>query len=47
VARSVTPFLMFEGSAETAMNFYVSLSPNSAVKRVERYGPGAAGPHLH
>ena len=25
MARSVTPFLMFEGTAEEAMNFYVVL----------------------
>jgi predicted 3-demethylubiquinone-9 3-methyltransferase (glyoxalase superfamily) len=37
---------MFDGCAEEAMNFYVSLFPNSAVGRVERYGakgPGAEG----
>jgi predicted 3-demethylubiquinone-9 3-methyltransferase (glyoxalase superfamily) len=43
VARSVKPFLMFEGSAESAMTFYVSLFPGSAVGRVERYGPGEMG----
>jgi predicted 3-demethylubiquinone-9 3-methyltransferase (glyoxalase superfamily) len=35
---------MFEGAAEEAMNFYVSLLPGSAVKQVERYGPGEHGP---
>jgi predicted 3-demethylubiquinone-9 3-methyltransferase (glyoxalase superfamily) len=34
---------MFEGSAEKAMQFYVTLFPNSEVKRVERYGPGEMG----
>lgn len=43
MARSVTPFLMFEGSAEEAMNFYVTLFGNSEVKRIERYGPGEPG----
>jgi predicted 3-demethylubiquinone-9 3-methyltransferase (glyoxalase superfamily) len=43
VANSVTPFLMFEGSAEAAMNFYVSLFPGSTVDCVERYGPGEPG----
>ena len=31
VAKSLTPFLMFEGSAEAAMNFYVSLFARSAI----------------
>jgi predicted 3-demethylubiquinone-9 3-methyltransferase (glyoxalase superfamily) len=34
---------MFEGSAEAAMNFYVSLFRGSKVKRIERYGPGEPG----
>jgi predicted 3-demethylubiquinone-9 3-methyltransferase (glyoxalase superfamily) len=34
---------MFEGTAEAAMNFYVSLFPGSEVKRIERYGPGEMG----
>lgn len=40
----VHPFLMFEGKAEEAMNFYVSLFPLSAVTGVVRYGPGGAAP---
>jgi predicted 3-demethylubiquinone-9 3-methyltransferase (glyoxalase superfamily) len=40
----VNPFLMFEGKAEEAMNFYVSLFPASEVTEVVRYGPGQAGP---
>ena len=43
VAASVTPFLMFEGSAEEAMLFYVSLFRNSEVMSVDRYGPGEPG----
>lgn len=43
MAHKVTPFLMFEGSAEEAMRFYVSLFPRSEVKEVERYGPGEPG----
>jgi predicted 3-demethylubiquinone-9 3-methyltransferase (glyoxalase superfamily) len=42
MASSVTPFLMFEGAAETAMNFYVTLFQGS-VKRIQRYGPGEPG----
>lgn len=43
---SVTPFLMFEGSAESAMNFCVTLFRDSRIERLERYEagqPGAAG----
>jgi predicted 3-demethylubiquinone-9 3-methyltransferase (glyoxalase superfamily) len=39
----VTPFLMFDGKAEEAMNFYVSLFPDSRVISISRYGPGASG----
>lgn len=39
----VTPFLMFEGKAEEAMNLYVSLFPDSRVSSISRYGPGEAG----
>jgi predicted 3-demethylubiquinone-9 3-methyltransferase (glyoxalase superfamily) len=35
---------MFEGSAEEAMNFYVSLFTGSEIQSVNRYGPGEAGP---
>ena len=40
---NVQPFLMFEGKAEEAMNFYVSLFPNAKVVNNERYGPNRAG----
>jgi predicted 3-demethylubiquinone-9 3-methyltransferase (glyoxalase superfamily) len=43
MARTVTPFLMFDGVAEEAMNFYVSLFKGSEVSNVERYGPGEQG----
>jgi predicted 3-demethylubiquinone-9 3-methyltransferase (glyoxalase superfamily) len=39
----VTPFLMFEGKAEEAMQFYVSLLADSRIDRILRYGPGEAG----
>ena len=39
----VTTFLMFEGRAEEAMNFYVSLIPNSKILSITRYGPNEAG----
>jgi predicted 3-demethylubiquinone-9 3-methyltransferase (glyoxalase superfamily) len=46
MAKTVTPFLMFEGVAEEAMKFYISLFKNSEIDHVERYGlnePGAEG----
>jgi predicted 3-demethylubiquinone-9 3-methyltransferase (glyoxalase superfamily) len=39
----ITPFLMFEGQAEAALDFYVGLIPGAAIKRLERYGPGEPG----
>ena len=44
MARAIATFLMFEGVAEEAMNFYVSLFKGSAVRCIERYGPGEQGP---
>ena len=41
--RKVTTFLMFEGTAEEAMKFYVSLFAGSAIEQVERYGRGEPG----
>jgi len=43
MARDVTTFLMFEGRAEQAMNFYVSLFPGSRITSLRRYGPGEVG----
>jgi predicted 3-demethylubiquinone-9 3-methyltransferase (glyoxalase superfamily) len=40
----ITPFLMFDGQAEAALDFYVGLIPGAAVKRLERYGPREPGP---
>lgn len=39
----VTPFLMFEGRAEEAMSFYVSLFDDSKVESIARYGPEGPG----
>jgi predicted 3-demethylubiquinone-9 3-methyltransferase (glyoxalase superfamily) len=43
VNQQVRPFLMFEGRAEEAMNFYVSLLPGGEIIDLVRYGPGQAG----
>ncbi|OWK43335.1 VOC family protein [Fimbriiglobus ruber] len=41
--HSVTTFLMFEGTAEAAMNLYVSLFNGSVIGQIERFGPGEQG----
>ena len=41
---NVHPFLMFEGRAEEAMRFYISLIPGSEILEMVRYGPGQPGP---
>jgi predicted 3-demethylubiquinone-9 3-methyltransferase (glyoxalase superfamily) len=43
MARKVSTHLMFDGVAEEAMNFYVSLFGGSKIVNVERYGPGEQG----
>jgi len=43
MAKSVTPFLMFEGVAEEAAKLYISLFRDSSIQRIERYGPGESG----
>jgi len=43
LSDQVVPFLMFEGQAEEAMRFYVSLFPEARVLEIARYGKGAAG----
>ena len=42
--QKITPFLWFDGKAEEAMNFYVSVFPNSRVLSVSRYGEAGPGP---
>jgi predicted 3-demethylubiquinone-9 3-methyltransferase (glyoxalase superfamily) len=39
----VTTLLMFEGTAEAAMQLYVALFPGSTIVSVEKYGPGGPG----
>lgn len=36
--KGITPFLWFDGKAEEAMNFYVSIFKNSKVLNVSRFG---------
>ena len=42
--QKITPFLWFDGNAEEAMNFYVSIFKNSKVGRIRRYGDAGPGP---
>ncbi|GGA22260.1 VOC family protein [Dyella nitratireducens] len=43
MAHTITPFLMFEGAAEEAMQFYVSLFDDSRIVSVERWGAHDVG----
>jgi predicted 3-demethylubiquinone-9 3-methyltransferase (glyoxalase superfamily) len=43
MAKNISPFLMFEGAAEAAMNFYVSLFPGSSIQSIARFGPEGPG----
>ncbi len=43
MSPKVTPFLMFEGKAEEAMTFYVSLFDDARVVSVERWQAGEPG----
>lgn len=41
---TITPFLMFEGTAKEAMDFYISLFADARIQSISLYGPGEAGP---
>jgi predicted 3-demethylubiquinone-9 3-methyltransferase (glyoxalase superfamily) len=43
MSDNVLPYLMFQGQAEEAMRFYVSLFPDARVLEIARYGKGAPG----
>jgi predicted 3-demethylubiquinone-9 3-methyltransferase (glyoxalase superfamily) len=42
--QKITPFLWFDGTAEEAMNFYISIFKNSKIVSVARYGEAGPGP---
>jgi predicted 3-demethylubiquinone-9 3-methyltransferase (glyoxalase superfamily) len=42
--QKITPFLWFDGNAEEAANFYISIFKNSKMGKISRYGD--AGPGL-
>jgi predicted 3-demethylubiquinone-9 3-methyltransferase (glyoxalase superfamily) len=43
MSAKVRPFLMFEGKAEEAMRFWVSLIPGSEIGDISRHAPGGPG----
>jgi predicted 3-demethylubiquinone-9 3-methyltransferase (glyoxalase superfamily) len=42
--QKITPFLWFDGKAEEATNFYVSVFKNSKIVSVTRHGEAGPGP---
>lgn len=44
MSDKITTFLMFEGKAEEAITFYMSLFENSEILNIQRYGADEAGP---
>ena len=42
--QKITPFLWFDNQAEEAAHFYTSISKNSKIGTVSRYGEAAPGP---
>ena len=44
---TVTPFLMFEGQAQQAMDLYTRVLPDSEVLDDERYRPDSPGERDH
>lgn len=44
--QKITPSLWFDNNAEEAMNFYVSVFPNSKIVSIEKYPENADDEHL-
>lgn len=44
IRQRITPFLWFDGAAEEAAHFYVSIFPNSRITAISRYGDVGPGP---
>jgi predicted 3-demethylubiquinone-9 3-methyltransferase (glyoxalase superfamily) len=42
--EKITPFLWFDGKAEEAANFYISIFKNSKIVNLMRYGDAGPGP---
>ncbi|MDF2710226.1 MAG: hypothetical protein K0R62_5878 [Nonomuraea muscovyensis] len=43
MSQKITTFLMFQGQAEEAMTFYMSLFDDAEVLSITRYGPATEG----
>jgi len=43
MAERITPFLMYEGRAGEAIDFYLSVFPDSRIETIERFGPEGPG----
>jgi len=43
--QKITPFLWFDGKAEEAANFYVSIFKDSKILNIARYGEAGPGPN--
>ena len=44
MTKSVLPFLMFQGEAGAALDFYMSVFPDGRIEEIQRHAPGAPGP---
>lgn len=44
MTKKITPFLMFEGRAQEAIDFYLKVFDDAELISVVRYGPGEPGP---
>jgi predicted 3-demethylubiquinone-9 3-methyltransferase (glyoxalase superfamily) len=42
--QKISPFLWFDGNAEEAANFYVSIFKDSKILKIARYGEAGPGP---
>ena len=42
--QKITPFLWYDGNAEEAVNFYISIFKNSKMGKISRYGDAGPGP---
>ncbi len=43
MAARITTFLMFDGNAEEAVKFYISLFANSGIDKIDRFASGEPG----
>jgi len=43
--QKITPFLWYDGNAEEAANFYISIFKNSKMGKISRYGDAGPGPN--